>query len=66
PGVAEGPATQKIITYNAAYHADDLDAYYFDCDGFSTAKAVLMANLSSYGSVVLSEDLTLKPLILIC
>ncbi|GJW19233.1 hypothetical protein Tco_0026669 [Tanacetum coccineum] len=32
-----------------------LDAYDSDCDDFSTAKAVLMANLSSYGSDVLSE-----------
>nr|GFD06172.1 hypothetical protein [Tanacetum cinerariifolium] len=29
--------------------------YDSDCDDFSTAKAVLMANLSSYGSNVLSE-----------
>nr|GEY70596.1 hypothetical protein [Tanacetum cinerariifolium] len=27
PGIAEGPATQSIITHNAAYQADDLDAY---------------------------------------
>nr|GFA92802.1 hypothetical protein [Tanacetum cinerariifolium] len=33
----------------------DLDAYDSDCDDFSTAKAVLMANLSSYESAVLSE-----------
>ncbi|GJT79206.1 retrovirus-related pol polyprotein from transposon TNT 1-94 [Tanacetum coccineum] len=55
PGVAEGPVTQTAITHNAAYQADDLDAYNSDCDDFSTAKAVLMANLSSYGSDVLSE-----------
>ncbi|GJT85010.1 retrovirus-related pol polyprotein from transposon TNT 1-94 [Tanacetum coccineum] len=55
PGVAEGPVTQTVITHNAAYQADDLDAYDSDCDDFSTAKAVLMANLSSYGSDVLSE-----------
>ncbi|GKE81517.1 hypothetical protein Tco_1551517, partial [Tanacetum coccineum] len=55
PGVAEGPVTQTVITHNAAYQADDLDAYDFNCDDFSTAKAVLMANLSSYGSDVLSE-----------
>ncbi|GKB06653.1 hypothetical protein Tco_0834886 [Tanacetum coccineum] len=54
-GVAEGPVTQTVITHNAAYQADDLDAYDSDCDDFSTAKAVLMANLSSYGSDVLSE-----------
>ncbi|GJT51231.1 hypothetical protein Tco_0977388 [Tanacetum coccineum] len=34
---------------------DDLDAYDSDCDEISTAKAVLMANLSSYRSDVLSE-----------
>ncbi|GJY37066.1 retrovirus-related pol polyprotein from transposon TNT 1-94 [Tanacetum coccineum] len=46
---------EMVITYNAAYQADDLDAYDSDCDEISTAKAVLMANLSSYGSDVLSE-----------
>nr|GEW64424.1 hypothetical protein [Tanacetum cinerariifolium]GEY34537.1 hypothetical protein [Tanacetum cinerariifolium] len=55
PGVAEGLVTQMNITHNAAYQLDDLDAYDSDCDDFSTAKAVLMANLSSYGSDVLSE-----------
>ncbi|GJR94109.1 integrase, catalytic region, zinc finger, CCHC-type containing protein [Tanacetum coccineum] len=55
PRVAEGPVTQTVITHNATYQADDLDAYNSDCDDFSTAKAVLMDNLSSYGSDVLSE-----------
>ncbi|GJT35372.1 reverse transcriptase domain-containing protein [Tanacetum coccineum] len=55
PGVAEGPVTQTVITHNAACQEDDLDAYDYDCDDFSTAKAVLIANLSSYGSDVLSE-----------
>ncbi|GJZ84061.1 hypothetical protein Tco_0649234, partial [Tanacetum coccineum] len=54
PIIAEGPVTQSVITHNAAYQADDLDAYDFDCDEISTAKAVLLANLSSYGSDVLS------------
>ncbi|GJW83341.1 retrovirus-related pol polyprotein from transposon TNT 1-94 [Tanacetum coccineum] len=54
-GVAEGPVTQSVITHNAAYQADDLDAYDSVCDEISTAKAVLMANLSSYGLDVLSE-----------
>ncbi|GKB64765.1 retrovirus-related pol polyprotein from transposon TNT 1-94, partial [Tanacetum coccineum] len=54
-GIAEGPVTQSVITHNAAYQADDLDAYDSDCDEISTAKAVLTANLSSYGSDVLSE-----------
>ncbi|GKD25246.1 hypothetical protein Tco_1231460 [Tanacetum coccineum] len=55
PGIAEGPVSQSVITYNAAYQADDLDAYDFDCDEISTAKAVLMDNLSNYGSYVLYE-----------
>ncbi|GJV16663.1 retrovirus-related pol polyprotein from transposon TNT 1-94, partial [Tanacetum coccineum] len=55
PGNVEGPVTQSIIAHNAAYQVDDLDAYDSDCDEISTAKAVLMANLSSYGSDVLSE-----------
>ncbi|GJX73140.1 hypothetical protein Tco_0311735 [Tanacetum coccineum] len=55
PGVAKGLVTQMVITHNASYQADDLDAYDSDCDDFSIAKAVLMANLSSYRSNVLSE-----------
>ncbi|GJR18467.1 hypothetical protein Tco_0966994 [Tanacetum coccineum] len=57
PGIAEGPVTQSVITHNATYQADDLDVYDSDCDEISTAKAVLMANLSSYGSDVLFEYL---------
>ncbi|GKG31326.1 hypothetical protein Tco_0423814, partial [Tanacetum coccineum] len=34
---------------------DDLDAYDSDYDDISSAKAVLMANLSSYDSDVLSD-----------
>ncbi|GJR32156.1 hypothetical protein Tco_1108388 [Tanacetum coccineum] len=54
-GIAEDPVTQSAITHNAAYQANDLDAYDSDCDEISTSKAVLMANLSSYRSDVLSE-----------
>nr|GFB11234.1 hypothetical protein [Tanacetum cinerariifolium] len=55
PEVAEGPVTQTIITHNATYQEDDLDAYDSECDDFSIANAVLMANLSSYESNVLFE-----------
>ncbi|GJT48115.1 putative reverse transcriptase domain-containing protein [Tanacetum coccineum] len=55
PGIVEDPVTQSVITHNATYQADDLDAYDSNSDEISTAKAVLMANLSSYGSDVLSE-----------
>nr|GEV87447.1 hypothetical protein [Tanacetum cinerariifolium] len=54
-GIVEGPVTQSVITHNVAYQADEFEAYDSDYDDFSTAKAVLMANLSSYGSDVLSE-----------
>ncbi|GJY67270.1 retrovirus-related pol polyprotein from transposon TNT 1-94 [Tanacetum coccineum] len=40
---------------NAAFYTDDLDPYDFDCDDISFAKAVLIANLSSYDSNILSE-----------
>ncbi|GJZ27710.1 hypothetical protein Tco_0572357 [Tanacetum coccineum] len=55
PRIAEGQATQTVITHNAAYQADDLDAYDSDCDGLNTAKVALMANLSHYGSDALDE-----------
>ncbi|GJZ10879.1 retrovirus-related pol polyprotein from transposon TNT 1-94 [Tanacetum coccineum] len=55
PGIAEGQATQTVITYNAAYQANDLDAYDFDCDELNTAKVALMANLSHYGLDDLAE-----------
>ncbi|GJR52968.1 hypothetical protein Tco_1403489 [Tanacetum coccineum] len=52
--------TQPKRPRNAAWYqekinTEDLDAYDSDCDDVSNAKEVLMANLSSYGSDVLSE-----------
>ncbi|GJV04132.1 hypothetical protein Tco_1337701 [Tanacetum coccineum] len=55
PGILDGQAIQTTIPQNAAFQTDDQDAYDFDCDDISSAKAVLMANLSSYDSDVLSE-----------
>ncbi|GJU13685.1 retrovirus-related pol polyprotein from transposon TNT 1-94 [Tanacetum coccineum] len=46
---------QTVITHNAAYQADDLDAYDSDCDELNTAKVALMANLSHYGLDALAE-----------
>ncbi|GJY61833.1 integrase, catalytic region, zinc finger, CCHC-type containing protein [Tanacetum coccineum] len=56
PGIAEGQTTQTVITHNAAYQVDDLDAYDSDCDELNTAKVSLMANLSHYGSDALVEN----------
>ncbi|GKA18791.1 hypothetical protein Tco_0698706 [Tanacetum coccineum] len=55
-GIPDGQATKTTIPNNVAFQIEDLDAYDSDCDDFSNAKAVLMANLSNYGSEVISED----------
>nr|GEY40936.1 copia protein [Tanacetum cinerariifolium] len=46
---------KTIITDNAAYQANDLDAYDSDCDELNTAKVALIENLSHYGSDALDE-----------
>nr|GEU79562.1 hypothetical protein [Tanacetum cinerariifolium] len=48
-------AIQTIITHNAAYQADDLDAYESNCDELNTVKVALMANLSRCGLDALAE-----------
>nr|GEZ84313.1 retrovirus-related Pol polyprotein from transposon TNT 1-94 [Tanacetum cinerariifolium] len=55
PLITEAQSTQYVITNNAAYQADDLDAYDYDCDEINSAKIALMANLSHYGSDNLAE-----------
>ncbi|GKA65497.1 hypothetical protein Tco_0765204 [Tanacetum coccineum] len=47
-------ASQEILT-PTAFQTDDLDAFDSDYDNVPSAKAVVMANLSSYDSDVLSE-----------
>ncbi|GKA20990.1 hypothetical protein Tco_0700979 [Tanacetum coccineum] len=54
-GVPKGQAIQTIIPNNAAFQTEDLDTYDSDCNDISNAKAVLMANISNYGSGVISE-----------
>ncbi|GJW65860.1 retrovirus-related pol polyprotein from transposon TNT 1-94 [Tanacetum coccineum] len=55
--IHEGQAIQTVITHNAAYQANDLDAYDSNCDELNTAKVGLMANLSHYCSDALAEFL---------
>nr|GEU88199.1 hypothetical protein [Tanacetum cinerariifolium] len=55
PGIAEAQTIQNVITHNAAYQADDLDAYDSDCDEINSAKVALIENLSHYGSDDLAE-----------
>nr|GFD13092.1 hypothetical protein [Tanacetum cinerariifolium] len=54
-GTPESSSNQIVVTNNAAYQADDLDAYDSDCDEINSAKIALMANLSHYGSDNLAE-----------
>nr|GEU40243.1 retrovirus-related Pol polyprotein from transposon TNT 1-94 [Tanacetum cinerariifolium] len=56
PGIAKTSSTQYVVTNNAAYQANDLDAYDSDCDELSLAKIALMANLPHYGSDNLAEE----------
>nr|GFA69303.1 hypothetical protein [Tanacetum cinerariifolium] len=55
PGTTESSSNQTVITNNAAYQADSLDAYDSDCDEINSAKIALMANLSHYGFDNLAE-----------
>nr|GEY91848.1 retrovirus-related Pol polyprotein from transposon TNT 1-94 [Tanacetum cinerariifolium] len=54
-GMAETSSNQYVITNNAAYQANDLDAYDSDCDELISVKITLMANLSHYESDNLAE-----------
>nr|GFB46476.1 hypothetical protein [Tanacetum cinerariifolium] len=38
PGTAESSTNQTVVTTNAAYQADELDAYDSDCDELNSAK----------------------------
>ncbi|GKE66363.1 integrase, catalytic region, zinc finger, CCHC-type containing protein, partial [Tanacetum coccineum] len=55
PGILEAQATQAVITHNADYQADDLDAYDSDCNELNSARVSLMMNLSHYGLDALAE-----------
>ncbi|GKF12481.1 hypothetical protein Tco_0050407, partial [Tanacetum coccineum] len=55
PEVPDGQAVQTIIPNNATFQIEDLDTYDSDSDDISNAQAVLMANISNYGSDIISE-----------
>nr|GEW14365.1 hypothetical protein [Tanacetum cinerariifolium] len=54
---------EKILLVQAheASQTNDIDAFDLDCDEAPGAKAVLMANLSSYDSTIISEVLISEP-----
>ncbi|GKA41662.1 hypothetical protein Tco_0734322 [Tanacetum coccineum] len=53
--IPDGQATQTTIPNIAIFQTEDLDAYDFDYDDVSNSKAVLIANLSNYGSEIILE-----------
>ncbi|GJZ35826.1 hypothetical protein Tco_0581643 [Tanacetum coccineum] len=56
PGILAGQKKSDILPHNArGGGTEDLDTYDSDCDDLSTAQAVLMANISNYGSDVILE-----------
>nr|GFB96200.1 hypothetical protein [Tanacetum cinerariifolium] len=55
PRITETSSTQYVVTNNAAYQADDLDAYDSDYDELNSSKIALMVNLSHYGFDNLAE-----------
>nr|GEV44829.1 G-box-binding factor 4-like [Tanacetum cinerariifolium] len=56
PGIPDGKAAKTTILNTAAFQTEDLDTYESDCNDVSNAKAVLMANLSNYGSDIILEE----------
>ncbi|GKA45678.1 hypothetical protein Tco_0738474 [Tanacetum coccineum] len=54
-GVPDGQAVQTIIPNNDAFQTKDIDTYDSDCDDISNAQAILMTNISNYGSDVILE-----------
>nr|GEX89812.1 pentatricopeptide repeat-containing protein At4g33170 [Tanacetum cinerariifolium] len=56
PGTAKTSSNQHVVRNNAAYQADDLDAYGSDCDELNSTNIALMANLSHYGFNNLAEN----------
>nr|GEV12007.1 hypothetical protein [Tanacetum cinerariifolium] len=55
PGVSDGQVVHTIILNNAAFQTEDLDTYDSDYDDVLNAKAILMANISNYGSNIILE-----------
>ncbi|GJS66304.1 uncharacterized mitochondrial protein-like protein [Tanacetum coccineum] len=55
PGVPDDEAVLIIILNNVAFQNEDRDTYDSDCDDISNAKAILIANISNYGSNIILE-----------
>nr|GEX76021.1 hypothetical protein [Tanacetum cinerariifolium] len=69
PGMAESSTNQTVVTTNAAYQADDLDAYDSDCDELNSSNIISYSkhmNESQYNTIqnftlpALQDDLILS------
>ncbi|GJZ27988.1 hypothetical protein Tco_0572635 [Tanacetum coccineum] len=55
PVIVEVQVAQQTIPQNSAFQTEDLDVYDSNCNDISSAKAVLMSNISRCDPDVLSE-----------
>ncbi|GJW77361.1 retrovirus-related pol polyprotein from transposon TNT 1-94 [Tanacetum coccineum] len=61
-GITEGQATYTVITHNAAYQADDLDAYDSDCDELNTAMSSSeQSNVVNHSETEITSDSNIIP-----
>nr|GEV21663.1 integrase, catalytic region, zinc finger, CCHC-type, peptidase aspartic, catalytic [Tanacetum cinerariifolium] len=56
PGTTESSTNQTVITTNAAYQADDLDAYDSDCDELNSAKTESSAEQAFWSQYSVQTD----------
>ncbi|GJR76732.1 hypothetical protein Tco_0089097 [Tanacetum coccineum] len=59
PGIPEGQATQTVITHNAAYQADDLDAY--DSDSVQAMPSSEQSNVVNHSKTEITSDSNIIP-----
>nr|GFB43848.1 hypothetical protein [Tanacetum cinerariifolium] len=56
PGTAESSTNQTVVTTNAAYQADDLDAYDSDYDELNSAKVAFMSTILAQSNTENTSD----------
>nr|GFB39783.1 hypothetical protein [Tanacetum cinerariifolium] len=68
PGTLESSSNQMVITNNAAYQADDLNAYDSDCDEINSAKIALVIAISFHilNDLILNVIEQLKTQVVTC
>nr|GEU95730.1 hypothetical protein [Tanacetum cinerariifolium] len=64
PGIVESQPTQTVMTHNASYQADDLDAYESDCYEINTAKVMScseQSNIMNHSETEITSDSNIIP-----